>query len=250
MYRIRKGRVVRGVADRRASAVLAATVAGNWIPGSPLEGVLLADQGPDHPRPDAPTASSPRCCRSGCCCARATTCPASSRSAPSPCSSSACSWPTRRCPVRRSTTTFQNGGPTFQGDLFPFVFICIMCGAISGFHALVSSGTTPKMIDKESAHPAHRLRGDADGGAGRHRRPDRGRVAADPKLYYDINVDLAEVAEIPGASCDELYTAAGQRPDTTHLPVNVDTRSTCRSTWRASSTWSAASRCAAGPAAP
>ena len=33
---------------------------------------------------------------------------------------------------------------------FPFVFICIMCGAISGFHALVSSGTTPKMIDKES----------------------------------------------------------------------------------------------------
>src|SRR5262249_12590841 len=34
--------------------------------------------------------------------------------------------------------------------LFPFVFITIACGAISGFHALVSSGTTPKMIDKES----------------------------------------------------------------------------------------------------
>ena len=45
---------------------------------------------------------------------------------------------------------FVNGGPTFQGSIFPFVFICIMCGAISGFHALVSSGTTPKMIDKES----------------------------------------------------------------------------------------------------
>src|SRR6185312_11598749 len=41
-------------------------------------------------------------------------------------------------------------GPTFPGKIFPFVFICIMCGAISGFHALVSSGTTPKMIEKES----------------------------------------------------------------------------------------------------
>ncbi|HEY2787702.1 MAG TPA: carbon starvation protein A [Fimbriiglobus sp.] len=46
--------------------------------------------------------------------------------------------------------TFVNGGPTFQGHLFPFVFICVMCGAVSGFHALVSSGTTPKMITKES----------------------------------------------------------------------------------------------------
>src|SRR5438045_4414156 len=45
---------------------------------------------------------------------------------------------------------FVNGGPTFPGTLFPFVFICIMCGAISGFHSLVASGTTPKMIAKES----------------------------------------------------------------------------------------------------
>jgi carbon starvation protein len=45
---------------------------------------------------------------------------------------------------------FINGGPTFKGNIFPFVFICIMCGAISGFHSLVSSGTTPKMIEKES----------------------------------------------------------------------------------------------------
>jgi carbon starvation protein len=45
---------------------------------------------------------------------------------------------------------FANGSPVFGGSLFPFMFICIMCGAISGFHALVSSGTTPKMIDKES----------------------------------------------------------------------------------------------------
>jgi carbon starvation protein len=45
--------------------------------------------------------------------------------------------------------TWQDGGPTFPGGVFPFVFICVMCGAISGFHALVASGTTPKMIDKE-----------------------------------------------------------------------------------------------------
>jgi carbon starvation protein len=42
------------------------------------------------------------------------------------------------------------GGPIIPGPLFPFVFITIACGAISGFHALVASGTTPKMIDRES----------------------------------------------------------------------------------------------------
>jgi carbon starvation protein len=42
------------------------------------------------------------------------------------------------------------GGPYFNGAIFPFCFICIMCVAISGFHALVSSGTTPKMVSSES----------------------------------------------------------------------------------------------------
>jgi carbon starvation protein len=42
------------------------------------------------------------------------------------------------------------GGPIIPGKLFPFVFITIACGAISGFHALVGSGTTPKMISRES----------------------------------------------------------------------------------------------------
>src|SRR3954449_11620555 len=41
-------------------------------------------------------------------------------------------------------------GPVFSGSLFPFVFITIACGALSGFHALIASGTTPKMIEKES----------------------------------------------------------------------------------------------------
>ncbi|MGK5529059.1 carbon starvation CstA family protein [Streptomyces sp. URMC 129] len=41
-------------------------------------------------------------------------------------------------------------GPVFAGSLFPFVFITIACGAVSGFHSLISSGTTPKMIQKET----------------------------------------------------------------------------------------------------
>jgi carbon starvation protein len=45
---------------------------------------------------------------------------------------------------------FLHGGPTVPGSIFPFLFITIMCGAISGFHALVSSGTTPKMVRKET----------------------------------------------------------------------------------------------------
>lgn len=50
-----------------------------------------------------------------------------------------------------ATTKFIDGtGPVFSGQLFPFLFITIACGAISGFHALVSSGTTPKMLEKES----------------------------------------------------------------------------------------------------
>src|SRR6202011_939569 len=84
---------------------------------------------------------------------------------------------------------FEHGGPTFPwGGIFPFVFICIMCGAISGFHSLVSSGTTPKMIDKESqvrtiGYGAMLMEGLVGVVA---------LIAAaslDPKLYYDMNVD-------------------------------------------------------------
>lgn len=50
-----------------------------------------------------------------------------------------------------AVTQFIDGsGPVFSGGLFPFLFITIACGAISGFHALVSSGTTPKLIERES----------------------------------------------------------------------------------------------------
>ena len=48
-------------------------------------------------------------------------------------------------------TKFIDGsGPVWSGNLFPFLFITIACGAVSGFHALISSGTTPKMIENES----------------------------------------------------------------------------------------------------
>ena len=48
------------------------------------------------------------------------------------------------------TEYIHGGGPIIPGTLFPFAFITIACGAISGFHALVASGTSPKMVSKES----------------------------------------------------------------------------------------------------
>jgi carbon starvation protein len=82
------------------------------------------------------------------------------------------------------------GGPVVPGKVFPFVFITIMCGAISGFHALVASGTTPKMMSRES-----------------HARPIGygamliesvvgvvaliAATALDPGDYFAINIDLA-----------------------------------------------------------
>ncbi len=51
-------------------------------------------------------------------------------------------------------TRFVDGtGPVFAGNLFPFLFITIACGAVSGFHSLVASGTTPKMIESEAHLP-------------------------------------------------------------------------------------------------
>ncbi|MGW0535262.1 carbon starvation CstA family protein [Streptomyces sp. NPDC003032] len=51
-----------------------------------------------------------------------------------------------------AVTDFASGGagPVFSGSLFPFLFITVACGALSGFHALISSGTTPKLIQRES----------------------------------------------------------------------------------------------------
>ncbi len=82
------------------------------------------------------------------------------------------------------------GGPNLDGPIFPYVFICIMCGAISGFHALVSSGTTPKMIDKESdvrmiGYGAMLMEGLVGVVA------LIAAAALPNSMYYDINIDLA-----------------------------------------------------------
>ena len=59
--------------------------------------------------------------------------------------------PTLKMPA---VTDFISGdGPVFKGALFPFLFITIACGAVSGFHALISSGTTPKMVENETQIP-------------------------------------------------------------------------------------------------
>jgi carbon starvation protein len=55
-----------------------------------------------------------------------------------------------RLQMPAATPFVAGGGPIIPGKLFPFVFITIACGAISGFHSLISSGTTPKMLDKET----------------------------------------------------------------------------------------------------
>ncbi|PBN45064.1 carbon starvation CstA family protein [Sphingobium sp. D43FB] len=51
------------------------------------------------------------------------------------------------------TQFVDGGGPVWAGGLFPFLFITIACGAVSGFHALISSGTTPKLIASEAHAP-------------------------------------------------------------------------------------------------
>jgi carbon starvation protein len=82
------------------------------------------------------------------------------------------------------------GGPYFDGPIFPYVFICIMCGAISGFHALVSSGTTPKMLDRERdvrmiGYGAMLMEGLVGIVA------LIAAAALPNSMYYDINIDLA-----------------------------------------------------------
>ncbi len=187
MYRFRKGRVVEASAIG-AIGVLAATVAGAWIPGSVLEhyfslsrnGTILA------------------LCAYGFV---ASVLPVWMLLCPRDYISSflkigtiallilgvIAANPALPCPMVNET--FRHGGPTFAGSIFPFVFICIMCGSISGFHALVSSGTTPKMIDKESQV---RLIGYGsmlmEGLVGVVALIAAASLPVD--LYYDINVDL------------------------------------------------------------
>jgi carbon starvation protein len=148
IYRIRPGRVAEASLFG-GLLVLAAVVVGNWVPGSPLERYfsLTKDQ------------TTFALCVYGFI---AAVLPVWLLLGPRDYLSSflkigtvallvvavIVANPPLRAPMLNEV--FLHGGPTFRGNLFPFVFICIMCGAISGFHALVSSGTTPKMVERES----------------------------------------------------------------------------------------------------
>jgi carbon starvation protein len=149
MYKLRKGRVVEASAFG-AAAVLAATIAGNWIPGSSLEPYFQLTR----------NQTILAICAYGFI---ASVLPVWLLLCPRDYLSSflkigtvallvgavVVANPQLQAPMVNELFA-GGGGPYFNGAIFPFCFICIMCGAISGFHALVSSGTTPKMISKES----------------------------------------------------------------------------------------------------
>jgi carbon starvation protein len=149
MYKIRKGRVLEA-SLLGAVGVLAATVAGNWIPGSSWEPWFSLSR----------EATILSICIYGFV---ASVLPVWLLLCPRDYLSSflkigtvgvlifgvLVANPRLEAPAVNSYFS-GGGGPYFSGAVFPFVFICIMCGAISGFHALVSSGTTPKMISRES----------------------------------------------------------------------------------------------------
>jgi len=103
------------------------------------------------------------------------------------------------------------GGPIIPGPLFPFVFITIACGAISGFHALIASGTTPKMVNKESdlrpigygAMLVEGLVGVVSLIAA---------TALHPGDYFAINAapDVFRTLDIPPVNLDELQAEVGE----------------------------------------
>jgi carbon starvation protein len=148
MYKIRKGRVVEASLIG-AAGVLAATVIGAWIPHSPLRDVFSLS------RDQTIIALTSYGFIASVLPVWMLLCPRDYLSSFLKIGTIALlvvglilANPALKSPAFNDV--FRGGGPTFKGPLFPFVFICVMCGAISGFHALVSSGTTPKMINKES----------------------------------------------------------------------------------------------------
>jgi carbon starvation protein len=218
MYRIRKGHVVEA-SIIGGIGVLAATVLGAWIPGSPLEhffslskeGTILALCGYGFIASVLPVWML--------------LCPRDYISSFLKVGTIAIlilgvlmANPPLPCPTVNQT--FASGGPTFAGNIFPFVFICIMCGAISGFHALVSSGTTPKMISKESDV---RMIGYGsmlmEGLVGVVALIAAASMPVD--LYYDINVDLDKVAAFQ-PKLEQLYQEQGIPKDRMHLVAAHD----------------------------
>ena len=189
MYRFRRGKVVEA-SIFGAIAVLAATFAGAWIPGSPLEDLFSWSA----------TQTTYAIAIYGFIAAVLPVwlllCPRDYLSSFLKIGTIVLlvigvilANPTLKAPVINPVFA-GGGGPYFKGPIFPYVFICIMCGAISGFHSLVSSGTTPKMVDKESdmraiGYGAMLIEGLVGIVA---------LIAAaslPSSMYYEINIDLA-----------------------------------------------------------
>jgi carbon starvation protein len=205
MYRLRKGHVVEASAIG-AVGVLAATVVGGMIPGSPLEAFFSLTK----------NQTIFALCAYGFI---ASVLPVWMLLCPRDYISSflkigtiallvvgvIAANPALPCP--EVNHVFADGGPTFPGSIFPFVFICIMCGSISGFHALVASGTTPKMIDKESHI---RIIGYGsmliEGLVGVVALIAAASLPVD--MYYDINVDLDKAPHFQ-KDLDKLYAEQG-----------------------------------------
>ncbi len=213
MYRLRPGKTVEASLIG-ATLTLAAVVVGNWIPGSPWENYFSLGKGQ----------TVFALCAYGFV---ASVLPVWLLLAPRDYLSSFLKigtiallvvgvfWANPKLLSPAYNPIFVNGGPTFQGHLFPFVFICIMCGSISGFHALVSSGTTPKMVDKEShVRPIGYGAMLMEGLVG-----IMALIAAaslDPKLYYDINVPL-DKAQQWQQPLDKMYAELGDVDSLEHL---------------------------------
>jgi carbon starvation protein len=189
MYRFRKGKVVEA-SILGACAVLAATVAGAFIPGSPIERFFLLS------RNQTIYAMAAYGFIASILPVWMLLCPRDYISSFLKIGTIALlvvgvivANPRLEAPPVNHVFA-SGGGPYFNGPIFPYVFICIMCGAISGFHALVASGTTPKMVDNERdirmiGYGAMLVEGLVGVVA---------LIAAASlpnAMYYDINIDLA-----------------------------------------------------------
>ncbi len=209
MYRLRRGRVVEA-SLLGAAAVLAATVIGNWIPGSPLERFFLLSR--EHTIIAMVTYGF-----------IASVLPVWLLLCPRDYLSSflkigtvallvvgvIVANPTLKAPAYNEV--FASSGPTFPGAIFPFLFICIMCGAVSGFHALVSSGTTPKMINRESdVRPIGYGAMLIEGLVGIVALIAAASLPSDH--YFAMNTDLSRVGQWQG-KMDELQKKLGESPE-------------------------------------
>ncbi|WP_435021188.1 carbon starvation CstA family protein [Tundrisphaera sp. TA3] len=189
MYRFRKGKVVEA-SLMGAIAVLAATVVGAWIPGSSLERYFIWD------RNQTTAAIAGYGFVASILPVWLLLCPRDYLSSFLKIGTIGLlvigvlvANPVLEAPAINHQFS-QGGGPYFDGPIFPYVFICVMCGAISGFHALVSSGTTPKMVDRESdvrmiGYGAMLMEGLVGVVA------LIAAAALPNSMYYDINIDLA-----------------------------------------------------------